>query len=85
MILVGCTNEIIIRRVYEIPDSLDLTGYLINILLRGDACCLCLFLNLLTVLVGSGLEIDIVSFRALISCDRICENDLVSISDMRLA
>ena len=83
MILVGCTDKIIIRRVYEIPDSLDLTGYLVNILLRGDAGCFCLLLNLLTVLIGSCLEIDIVSFRALISCDRICENDLVSISDMR--
>ena len=37
------------------------------------------------MLVCSGLEINIVALQSLITRDRICEHDLIRISDMRLA
>ena len=56
MILIGSTNELIIGSIHQIPDSLDLAGSLVYELLRGNACFCCLQLDLLTMLIGTGLE-----------------------------
>ena len=85
MIIIGGADEFIIRSVHEIPDPFDLRRYVIDKLLRSNAGFLSLQLDLLAVLVGSGLEKYIVALLSLETGDAVCENDLVSVSDMRLA
>ena len=38
MIIICGTDELVIRSVHQIPDSLDLCGYVVYIFLRCDAC-----------------------------------------------
>ena len=85
VILVCGADKIIIGCIDQIPDSLYLAGYLIHIFLRCNTGSLCLFLNLLTMLVSSSLEINVIALCTLIPCNGICKNDLVGISDMRFA
>ena len=40
-------------------------------------------LNLLTMLIRSCLEVYVIAFCSLVSCDRICKYDLISVSNMR--
>ena len=44
-----------------------------------------LFLDFNTVLIGTGLEKDIISTGALISGNGVGENDLIGVADVRLA
>ena len=57
---------------------------MINKLLRSDASLLGFQLDLLTVLIGSGLEEYIIALLSLETGNAVCENDLVGVSDMRL-
>ena len=77
------TDEFVIGCVHQIPDSLDLTGYVVYEFLWCDSCFFCFELDLLTMLVSSCLEKYIVSFLSLVTCDRICQYDLIGIADMR--
>ena len=85
MILIGGTDEFIIGSVHKIPDPFDLGRHVIDKLFRSDAGFLGLQLDLLAVLVGSGLEKHIIALLSLETGDAVCENDLVGVSDMRLA
>ena len=81
---VGGADELVIGGVHQIPDGLNLTGNLVNVLLRRDAGCLGLLLNLLTMLVRAGLEINVVTGHALVACDSVGQHDLVGVADVRL-
>ena len=52
-------------------------------LLRSNAGCLCLQFDLLTVLIGTGLE-NIITFFSLETRNAVSQYDLVIIADMRL-
>ena len=81
---VGGADELVIGGVHQIPDGLNLTGNLVNVLLRRDAGCLGLLLNLLTMLVRAGLEINVVTGHALVACDSVGQHDFVGVADVRL-
>ena len=85
MILVCGTDKFIIGSIHQIPDGLDLSGHIVYIFLRCDAGFLRFQLDLLSMLVGTGLEKHIIALLSFKTGDGICQNDLVSISDMRLA
>ena len=85
MVFIGCTDKIIIGSVHQIPDAFYLSGYIVHILFRSDPGLLGLLLDLLTMFVRSGLEVNIITFLTAESCDRICKYDLVGISNVRLA
>ena len=85
MVCIGRADKVIVGRVHQIPDALYLTCHVIYILFWRNACFFCLLLNLLAMLICSGLEINVVALQSLITRDRICEHDLIRISDMRLA
>lgn len=75
--------NLFIGGVHQIPDGLNLTGNLVNVLLRRDAGCLGLLLNLLTMLVRAGLEVNVVTGHALVACDSVGQHDLVGVADVR--
>ena len=79
------TDEFVIRCVHQIPDSLDLTVYVINEFLRCNTCFFCFQLNLLAMLVSSGLEKYVVALLSFITRNGVCQNRLVGIANVRLA
>ena len=83
MVCICGTDELVIRSVHQIPDSLDLCGYVVYIFLRCDACFFCFQLNLLTMFIGTGLEEYIVSLLSFETGDTVCQYDLIGVSDMR--
>ncbi len=85
MVLIRGADEPVIARAHQIPDAADLRAGLVYKLLRAHALLDGTLLDLLPVLVGSGLEPDIITVRALIPCDRIRQNRLVGVADVRLA
>ena len=72
MVIICGTDEFIIGSVHEVPDLLDLSCYVVNELLRSYACVRSLSLDLLTVLVGSCLEVNVIALFSLVACDRVC-------------
>ena len=85
MVLVRRADEAIVGCVHEIPDALNFCRRFVDEFLRLHALFNSTRLYLLPVLIGAGLEPDIVSVRPLITCNRIRKNNLVGIADMRLA
>ena len=85
MVRVRCTDKLIIRSIHQIPDSLNFSGYIVHKFFGGNSCFLCLQLNFLSMFIGSCLEKYIVSLAPFVSCDRICQYDLISVADMRFA
>ena len=51
-------------------------------LLGCDTGCLCLQFDLLAVLIGTGLEENIITFFSLETCNAVSQYDLVVITDM---
>ena len=78
------TDEFVIGSVHQIPDSLDLTGYVIYEFLWCDSCFFCFELDLLTMLVSSCLEKYVISFLSLVTCNCVCQYDLVGVTNVRL-
>ena len=83
MIVIGCPDELVIGYVKMIADVFDLAGNVVNICFRFDSFCFRFLLNLLTVLIGSGLEENFVTLLALKARDAVRENNLIGIADMR--
>ena len=78
-------DEEIVGRVHLVPDPSDLRGRLVDEFLRRHARLLCALLDLLSVLVRSCLEMNVVPHLALVSGDRVRQDDLICVSDVRLA
>ena len=85
MILIRCTNKLIIGSVHQIPDRLDLPRGMIYEFLWCYACCLGLFLYLLTVLICSCLEKYIIPFGSLKPGNRIRKHCLIRITNVRFS
>ncbi len=85
VVCIGGADKFVIGGIHEIPDGLDLAGHLVYIGLRGHTGCLCLLLDLLSVLIGAGLEAYIIALETLVAGNGVCQHDLISVSDMRLA
>ena len=85
MVFVGCPDELIIRRIHQIPYFFDLPCHMIHEFLRTDSGLPCLRLDLLTMLVGSCLKEHIVSLQPLESGNTVCKHNLIRIADMGLA
>ena len=81
----GGTHKAIVGRVHEVPDTLNFRRYLVDIRLRRHTGIFCLALNLLTVLVCSGLKIYVIALFALKAGNCVRQNNLIGISDVRLA
>ena len=85
MIFVRCADELVVGCVHQIPDPADFTGGLVDEFLRCETRIVSAGLDLLAMLVCSCLEENIIALLPLESCDRVSKNNLICISDMRLA
>ena len=85
MVFICCADEAVVGSVDEVPESLDLSCHFVYEFLGSLAGCRRSGLDLLTVLVTAGLEMHVIAVRFLVSCDAVSQNDLIRISDMRLA
>ena len=85
MVLVRSTDEPVIGGVHQVPEAFDLGGVLVHEGLGGHAGPVGTALDLLSVFVGACLEIDVIAVRSLVSCDGICQYDLVAVADVGLA
>ncbi len=85
MVIICGTDKLVIRSIHQIPDPLDLCRYIIYELFWCDSCLLCLQFNLLAVLISSGLEKHVISLAPFVARNGICQDNLISIADMRFA
>ena len=85
VVLVRGADELIIGGVHQVPDPLNLRRSLVHKLLGRHPCGLSLLLDLLTVLIGAGLEKYISALGPLIAGNGVRQHDLVGIADMGLA
>ena len=85
VIIIGGADEFIIGSIHQIPDALNLAGYIVHEFLRSNACLLSLQLDLLAVLVGSGLEKYVVALQSPETGDSVRQHDLIGVADVGLA
>ena len=88
MVVVGGADEAVVGDVHELPEVLDPTGALHDIvheLLGGDPGLLGLILDLLTVLVGAGQEHDVVSLEPLVPGHGVGGHGAVGVADVETA
>ena len=85
MILICRTDKFVIGCIHQIPDTPDLTCHVVHVLLRRDACCLCLQFDLLTMLVGTCLEKYVVALHSSVAGNAVCQHDLIRVADVRLS
>ena len=85
MILIRSPDKFIIGCIHQIPDIFDLPGHLVYKFLWRYSGFRSLQLDLLPVLVSSGLEEYIEPPAPFVPGDRICQHRLISISDVRLS
>ena len=76
------TDEFIIGSVHQVPDPPDFSGSPVHEFLRGHSCGLGLLLNLLTVLICSGLEEYIISLFPFIPGNAVSQNNLIGIANV---
>ena len=85
MVIICGADKFIIGGVHQIPDTLNLTGYIVYEFLRSNACLLSLQLDLLTVLVSTGLEEYVVALESSETGDGVRQHDLIGVADVGLA
>ena len=85
MVGIRRADKAVIGRIDKIPQSLDLSGCLVDKLLGSLSRDSGSGFDLLAVLVASGLEMDVIAVRSLISGDAVSQDDLISIADVRLS
>lgn len=85
MVIICCTDKFVIRSIHQIPDFLDFSGNIVYKFFWCYSRLFCFELDLLTMLISSCLEKYIVSLTSLVSCDRVSQNNLISVSNMRFA
>ena len=84
MLGVRGADKLVIRGIHQIPNPLDLPGYVVHMLLGRDAGSLSLFLDLLTMLIGAGLEIHVKACHTLIAGNGVSQDDFIGIANMGL-
>ena len=85
MIIIGGADKFIIGSIHQIPDALNLARYIVYEFLRRYACLLSLQLDLLAVLVGTGLEEYVVALESPETGDSVRQYDLIGVADVGLA
>ena len=75
-------DEFVVGGIHQIPDPVNLSCHVIYILLRRTSLLLGLVLNLLAVLVRTGLKIYLISLHPAESRNTVRKNDLICITDM---
>ena len=78
-------DEVIIRDLHGRPQVLDARDYLIDILLRSNALFDSLGLDLLTVLICSREEHDVVALQPLEACHGVSHDRAVGVSDVQVS
>ena len=78
-------DEAVVARVHNVPDALYLAGGLVDELLRSLARSLGLELDLLSMLVGAGLEVNVVPRHSLEAANGVRKHDLIGVAYVRLA
>ena len=76
-------DEEVIGCIHEVPDPADLTGCPVDKFLRAHAGGIGAVLNLLPVLIRTGLKLYLISFLAFPARDRIRKYDFIGVADMR--
>ena len=84
MVRIRGTDKLIIRYVQQVAQTANGSCHIIHKLFGSHARFLCLDLNLLPVLVCTGLEENIISFLSLKPCNTVCQYDFIIIANMRL-
>ena len=84
MIGISGANELVVGRVHQIEQTTDHPGHIIHKRLGVFPGRFGFFFDLLTVFIGAGHEEDVVTFLTFTARDRIRENDLVDVADVRL-
>ena len=83
MIIIGCTDELIIGNVHAVKLFPDHCGDAVNKFFRRNALGQSFFFYLLTMFVGSCLKTDIITCHSLITGNGIRQYNLINISDVR--
>ena len=84
MLGIGGADKLVIGCVHQVPNPMNFTGNVVYMLLGSNAGSLCLLLNLLTMLIGAGLKIDVITGHALITGNGVRQNDLIGVANMGL-
>ena len=84
VVFVGGADEIIVACVHSVPDLFDLARDTVNVLLGSDVCRSGKIFYLLSVLVGTGAEENVISHSSFVSCDSVGGNNLVGVTEVRL-
>ena len=87
MVIVGGADEAVVGDVHQLPQVQDpaLAGDdVVHELLRGLSRFLCLFFDLLAVLIGPGEEHDVIAAQSLVAGDRIRRDGAVGVADVQL-
>ena len=85
VILVRSADKFVIAHAHAVPDAADFGGNLVHVPLRRNARGGGFFLYLLPVLVRARLQKHFITLFAFEPGDRVRQNRLVSVADMRLA
>ena len=84
VIIVGGAHKVVVAYVHLIPDTADNARYVINVRLRRDACGGGVVLDLLSVLIGTRAEENVVSPQSSVACNGVGSNSLVGVAYMGL-
>ena len=84
MVIIGGADKAVVADVQQLPQILDGSHDLIDILLGGDAGIGSLILDLLAVLIGAGQEHDVVTLHPLEAGQRIAGHGGVAVADVQL-
>ena len=87
MVIIRRADEAVVGNVHQLPqieNAAFAANDVVDELLRRDAGGFCLVLDLLTVLVRSGEEHDVVAGQALIARHRVGRDGAVGVPDMQL-
>ena len=85
VIIVRRSDKMRVRRAEQGTDRLDLRRNVVDVLLRRNTRVVRVIFDLLTVLVCARTEENVVSRRAFVTRYDVGGNDVVRVSDMRLA
>ena len=82
--IISSADVSVVADIHVAPEAFEYFYYIVNVLLRGNAFFLCLFLDLLTVLIGTCKEHNIVALHSFIPRDRVARNGGIAVTDMRI-
>ena len=85
MVFICRADKTVIGGIHQIPDTPDLTRYLIHKIFGRYSHFLSFLLNLLPMLIRPGLEINIISFLPFEPGNAVSQHNLVGIANVGFA